>query len=554
MRKVSKRTPKRSTPQRVFRLGAVLVAVVVTVSAGGKLFFEPSAVHQGEAGQQMLANALANGAARSAPESVAAPSGVAPVALLSDEKDEASEVEAPVRLAALDKVPPQGANGAPVGAQRAGAEANRESSLLDETLDGSALRFAIGDKIKVTVFERVDKSGDRPLYLARADMSGEVLVEADGGAPLPFLGTLSAFDRTPSQLAGEIRRRAQPLLGSSPRVTLSIMSRQPVFVGGEAITARAVDYMPGLLLTQAVTLAGGAKLNSDRLWQQIDLAREEERLHNAERNLSLLTAKLAVLQAEEAASQQAALGGNAAAPRPPLNTTSRDASYRQDLDRAHRMRELERAEIAQQTDATEAEIGSLDEELAHLRDHVKDLEELLTEKAAKTKEAENLLGRGLTTKSSLNTLESQLRLIQVRYSEVRATILRVQTQRQQLRHRLLQFVLQERAQREREIAEAEIAVRQAESTITALSKLIDQARLRKPTQDLGNGSAAGGLVYVVARRMPDGIEEMPANLYTPLQPGDVVRVEFGAGVIVKASVDVLDEAKAEPRQADARAQ
>lgn len=93
------------------------------------------------------------------------------------------------------------------------------------------------------------------------ELSTDVTVRPDGRVSMPLVEDITAYGKTPSQLAREIEKRLSKYL-SSPLVT--VMQKQ--FVGpfnrqiriiGEAVQPKAIPYRANMTLLDAMIEAGG---------------------------------------------------------------------------------------------------------------------------------------------------------------------------------------------------------------------------------------------------------------------------------------------------------
>ncbi|BBM66535.1 capsular polysaccharide biosynthesis protein [Vibrio alfacsensis] len=102
-----------------------------------------------------------------------------------------------------------------------------------------------GDKIQIVVYGEEDLSID------------ELYIDNGGKFDYPYLGQLSAINKTTEQLKTEITRG---LIGDyliSPKVRVSIVGFRSIYVNGEVKKPGGYEYQPGLTVDKAIALAGG---------------------------------------------------------------------------------------------------------------------------------------------------------------------------------------------------------------------------------------------------------------------------------------------------------
>jgi polysaccharide export outer membrane protein len=104
-------------------------------------------------------------------------------------------------------------------------------------------RLAHGDKVKVTVFNE-------------PDFSGEFQVNDGGRVAFPMIGEVPAagasVDEFKDRLSTRLRRTVR-----EPRITVEVASYKPFNVFGEVKNSGQHPFRPGLTVHDAVALAGG---------------------------------------------------------------------------------------------------------------------------------------------------------------------------------------------------------------------------------------------------------------------------------------------------------
>jgi len=105
-------------------------------------------------------------------------------------------------------------------------------------------RLGVGDKIKITVF-------------GEDNLSGIVDVNASGNVPLPLAGEVPARGMTIAEFRSAVSRRLADGYLQNPKVTVEVLNYRPIYVHGEVKSAGEFQYKPGLMLRDAVAMAGG---------------------------------------------------------------------------------------------------------------------------------------------------------------------------------------------------------------------------------------------------------------------------------------------------------
>jgi protein involved in polysaccharide export with SLBB domain len=110
--------------------------------------------------------------------------------------------------------------------------------------DTPAYKLGPGDKVRVTVFNEKDLSGDFD-------------VNDQGEIALPLIGQVKVAGRTISDVEGLITQRYGKDYLVDPRVNVEVLNYRPFFILGEVKTPGSYPYVSGMTVINAVALAGG---------------------------------------------------------------------------------------------------------------------------------------------------------------------------------------------------------------------------------------------------------------------------------------------------------
>lgn len=103
------------------------------------------------------------------------------------------------------------------------------------------------------------------LYL-NPELNEDVVVRPDGMISTAIADDVVAYNRTPSEVASELRKRYRNVL-TDPQIGVVVHSFAPnrVYVGGEVNSpGEFITVGPNLTISQAIARAGGVKLSADR--------------------------------------------------------------------------------------------------------------------------------------------------------------------------------------------------------------------------------------------------------------------------------------------------
>ena len=111
--------------------------------------------------------------------------------------------------------------------------------------DIAAYTLAVGDVISIEVFGEPELTKDK------------VLINDTGKIQVLFIGEVQATGRTAAQVQQAITAALKPDYLVDPKVTVTIIEYRPFFLTGEVMKPGSYPYSPGLILRQAITIAGG---------------------------------------------------------------------------------------------------------------------------------------------------------------------------------------------------------------------------------------------------------------------------------------------------------
>lgn len=101
-----------------------------------------------------------------------------------------------------------------------------------------------GDKLRVTVFEE-------------KDLSGEFEVTGEGDISLPLIGSISAVGKNIRQLERDVEKMLLNGFLKNPRVSIDVMNYRPFYILGEVNDPGSYPYVNGMTILNAVALGGG---------------------------------------------------------------------------------------------------------------------------------------------------------------------------------------------------------------------------------------------------------------------------------------------------------
>ncbi|WP_324698405.1 polysaccharide biosynthesis/export family protein [Novosphingobium aerophilum] len=122
-------------------------------------------------------------------------------------------------------------------------------------------RLAAGDRIKIEVFRE-------------KDLSGEYVINDEGLIGLPMVGNVTAAGKTPAELRGELTRLFGTEYVRDAKITLDLVSYQPIYILGEVQKPGEYTYSEGMSLFALIAKAGGFTYRANEKMVYIRHSRE----------------------------------------------------------------------------------------------------------------------------------------------------------------------------------------------------------------------------------------------------------------------------------------
>jgi protein involved in polysaccharide export with SLBB domain len=141
---------------------------------------------------------------------------------------------------------------------------------------GAAYKLGPGDKVRVTVFNEKDLSGDFD-------------VNDQGQIALPLIGPVQVAGHTISDVEGLITQRYGKDYLVDPHVNVEVLNYRPFFILGEVSKPGSYPYVNGMTVVNAVALAGGYTPRADKGGIYIEHGNDEKgQEHRAQESTPVL--------------------------------------------------------------------------------------------------------------------------------------------------------------------------------------------------------------------------------------------------------------------------
>jgi protein involved in polysaccharide export with SLBB domain len=388
--------------------------------------------------------------------------------------------------------------------------------------ENAAMTFAIGDRLKITLFEnlRPELSRESALsnFVERPEIAGEYVVQQDGKVFLPLLGTILVVGQTQTEFAQAMELDFRRLFDSPAKVIVQLVDREPIYVTGPVARPGTFKFVPGMSVLHALALAGGTEGISTDQWRRLDLSRERERLQKSQERLRRLLALKEVLIAERE--------GKMVATSPQLTDLAGHSSAPKLVVEEQHLRALESRRRSDQEDSLTSSIEAMNRELRVLRERIAHSEASMKEKAEYVKSLSALRARGTVTDINFHLAQSELSNAQERWHEVRTTIAQLERKLLETEQQKVRIGIDEEIKREREIKTAQDAIADEQVSQTMLSFLFSGS----PEISISADASRTPMPYRVLRRTTAGLKQVASDqlsMLETLEPGDILQVGKG---------------------------
>jgi polysaccharide export outer membrane protein len=136
--------------------------------------------------------------------------------------------------------------------------------------DAPAYKLGSGDKVRVTVCNE-------------KELSGDFEVSDQGKVALPLIGAVKIGGLTISEAEALITEKYGKDYLVNPRVTVEVLNYRPFFILGEVKNPGSYPYAGGMMILNAIALAGGYTPRADRgdilIKRANDPKKDEQRVH-----------------------------------------------------------------------------------------------------------------------------------------------------------------------------------------------------------------------------------------------------------------------------------
>lgn len=264
-------------------------------------------------------------------------------------------------------------------------------------------RLGVDDQLRIRIYQW-------------PEISGEYVVGVGGVVSLPLVGSVPAGGATTDELAGRIAEalREKARLTETPNAAVEVVAYRPFYIMGDVENPGAFPYRPGLLVLNAVSLAGGYYRKAD-----VPGMRAERDAISATGDRRVITDQIA-RTAVRIARLEAELSGEPDFEAPRTTTVIEDpaaivAQERRLMEsraEAEALKlaaiEREREALDQRLDLIRAQIGERQTELSQIAERIESVERLAEKKLVSNVELLSLLSQAANVRREEKELEVQI--------------------------------------------------------------------------------------------------------------------------------------------------
>jgi polysaccharide biosynthesis/export protein ExoF len=388
----------------------------------------------------------------------------------------------------------------------------------ENTSESGSAKIWVGDSLRILFLEQVGgATGAEPDALnvvERTELTGEYTVQLDGSVMIPIMGPQKLAGASYPAAQRQLQAAYQSLFGQKARISMTIVSREPVYVLGSVAKPGSYDFSGGMTVLHVIAQAGGINLGNRS--DAYDLVRESQKLDLSLKREKKLLARLDVLKAERA-------GEKAKASDKLVQQAGNDAEEL--VAEVELVRKLARTERDLRIASLDTSISLADRELAAQRERIAHIRSNSDNKSERVSMLKDLASRGAGNSYQYLQAKSELSDVQERLTEVNALITQVEDRRSQSSNEKSKIITEARIELEREIAAAEDQLVEERANSAASMRILNL--FDGPVVSSSERQAAK---YSVLRRTVEGIHEIVANELTELEPGDLLKVQLLGGV------------------------
>lgn len=403
--------------------------------------------------------------------------------------------------------------------------AGRGAATSDVPSSGQE-ELMIGDKVQVSFFEQLDLghgadaglTADTRTFYQRLDLTGDHVVGADGTISIPLLGRFRISGMTPEEGEAQIIDAYRSVMGRAGDVDISIVERKPVFVTGIVKAPGSFRFEPGMIVAQAIALAGGYDRGAEAAGRLIEAQRERERHDEAAERLQRLEAKRARLIEQRDAPTDSD-------PTPETRSKGEDLGGTDTVVQGEaRLLEAELAAASGDDELQKAKLANAKAQVETMKKVLSLIGDQLDVRSERLRVLQQVQGQGFSSVEVLWNAQKEVGELRMQQQRLTAELGSAEHAVVQAEAEGTKLAVDRDVQIERDLAGIEDEIEQQKTVINASEKMIAALEMTVSGARLGEQ-----LRVQILRRTPGSTDVINADEKTDLFPGDVVKVEVLSG-------------------------
>jgi protein involved in polysaccharide export with SLBB domain len=386
----------------------------------------------------------------------------------------------------------------------------------------SSVRYSLGDRLKITLFEKVDLSDEEQSnvpatgLVERTELTGDYIVQENGFIVLPLIGAIEAGGQPAEQVVQTLEAAFQRTMRRPAKASVVLLDREPVYIAGKGIKPGAFKYSPGMTILHALALSGAGKEDSSDLYAYAEYARSLEKQEIAIQRLKKLLAQEAALLAQQS--------GNPVVTPPRLIELAGAEEAKRLAGDAAAVRKLIAAARQPQIAASQAALAAARQETASQMNRIDVLDEHIKLHVDRRDKVAEIRKHNDGLAFALVQMENEVATAKEKKQEAVAALSQAQVRISQAEQNLAKLEADLKVELQNEIVTAGNEIAEQEASLKAARHILSDLRIASIRGPGKNESST----YVIVRRNSGGLSQFPATETAELIPGDLIRVNSRA--------------------------
>lgn len=349
-------------------------------------------------------------------------------------------------------------------------------------------------------------------------LTGEFSVGASGAVTLPVIGPVPAIGLQPEELASAIAARLQKKveLARAPETAVEVSQYRPFYILGGVERPGEYSYRPGMLVVNALTIAGGAyrpPRTSDWSFERDTITGRGE-------------LRLAAVRKEELAAKELRLKAEAEGqdkfPSPPANASQEVLRF---VEQERRVFDTRLERLRNQSSSLTDSISLLEREIESLHAQIAAAQKQKDSVSKELDDTRGLVGRGILPAPRVLPLERTLAQIEREQKELETLILRARQQINTAKSQVDALQDERRSTAASELQQLQVQKKEADEKADTANRLVSgSALMASSPEDGADAEGARPLTFSIIRDEGGIAKERKATEITRVEPGDIIKV------------------------------